>query len=219
MKFKAIILGLILTICMTSWTYTYVYTYVYADTCVHTYNGKEINETLIYYIGEDGAYYMDGNEKVYIYTAEDNIVPFGVMEGSSVPMYNEDGFGVGYCYCEKCHTLIVLSVKQSEVIEDSSEDIGLEEVEDIIEDIKSFSEELTLKILVFAGPAIAAIIAMVIFVLYLRKKFKGILSIIDKSKESRLMYALSQTQRENIEIKRELSKVLAKIEGRKYDDD
>ena len=90
--------------------------FVQAETCVHTYNGKAIDDALVYYVGGDGAYYKDtvGN-KVYVYTAEDGVEPFKAMGNSLIPDEDQAGYGTGYFFCEACGSLIVINMKKSAV--------------------------------------------------------------------------------------------------------
>lgn len=87
-----------------------------AETCAHTYNGKIIDDSLVYYVGGDGAYYKDtvGN-KVYVYTTEDAVEPFKAMGNSVIPSADEEDYGTGYFFCEACGGLIVINMKNSSV--------------------------------------------------------------------------------------------------------
>lgn len=89
---------------------------VKAEECVHNYNGKNIDDTLVYYVGGDGAYYEDSvGNKIYVYTPEDGVEPFGAMGNSVIPSVDEEGYGTGYFFCDGCGSLIIINMKQSAV--------------------------------------------------------------------------------------------------------
>jgi hypothetical protein len=176
-----------------------------AETCAHTYNSKVVDDTLVYYVGGDGAYYKDAiGNKVYIYTAEDSVEPFKAMGNSVIPSADEEGYGTGYFFCEACGSLIVINMKQSATpvvetpaptveptIEPSVEESVVPTVEPTVEEEKpTIGGHVTAWIEKYWGEAVAALSAFFVGAFYafalpwLKRKLKKIVTAANKNEET-----------------------------------
>ena len=182
-----------------------------AETCTHTYNGKVVDDTLVYYVGGDGAYYENAEGvKTYIYTTEDAVEPFKAMGNSVIPSADEEGYGTGYFFCEACGSLIVINMKQSAVpviepsVVPSVEESVAPTVEPTVEETPvepsvtpSVEEEkptigghVTAWIEQYWGEAVAALSALLVSAFYafalpwLKRKLKKIVTAANKNEET-----------------------------------